>query len=35
MKAVGQDIHDGIEGLTRVMEYFSLNGHMEYLPLSV
>ncbi|KAJ5086193.1 Transcription factor [Penicillium argentinense] len=32
---IGNDLYSGIVGLTAVMEYFSLNGHIEFLPLSV
>lgn len=32
---IGEDLRSGIEGLTSVMLYFSLNGHVENLPLSV
>lgn len=32
---IGKDLQAGVAGLTSVMEYFSRNGHVEYLPLSV
>lgn len=32
---IGKDLAFGIQGLTAVMEYFSRNGHVENLPLSV
>lgn len=32
---IGKDLSSGIKGLTSVMEYFSRNGHVENLPLSV
>ncbi|KAJ5355539.1 Transcription factor [Penicillium cataractarum] len=32
---IGKDLSSGIRGLTAVMEYFSHNGHVENLPLSV
>lgn len=32
---IGKDLSSGIQGLTTVMEYFSRNGHVENLPLSV
>lgn len=35
MTGVGRDLKDGIDGLSRIMEYFSLTGHVDNLPLSV
>jgi hypothetical protein len=32
---IGKDLSAGIKGLTAVMEYFSSNGQVENLPLSV
>lgn len=32
---IGVDLKAGIDGLTAVMQYFSLNGHVDNLPLSV
>lgn len=32
---IGRDLSSGIQGLTAVMEYFSRNGQVENLPLSV
>ncbi|CEJ61948.1 hypothetical protein PMG11_10464 [Penicillium brasilianum] len=32
---IGKDLSSGIQGLTAVMEYFSRNGHVENIPLSV
>ncbi|KAJ5245809.1 Transcription factor [Penicillium chermesinum] len=31
----GRDLKAGVDGLTEIIEYFSLNGHGESLPLSV
>ncbi|KAJ5934090.1 hypothetical protein N7466_003637 [Penicillium verhagenii] len=35
MAGIGRDLKAGIDGLTQIMEYFSLTGHVENLPLSV
>ncbi|KAJ6005224.1 Transcription factor, partial [Penicillium sp. IBT 35674x] len=35
LMSVGRDLKGGIDGLSRIMEYFSLTGHVENLPLSV
>lgn len=35
MLEIGRDLKHGIEGLTSAMEYFSNQGHLESLPLSV
>jgi len=35
MMGVGRDLKGGIDGLSRIMEYFSLTGHVDNLPLSV
>lgn len=35
MKNISNDLRDGIEGLSAVMEHFSANGHVESFPLSV
>lgn len=32
---IGGDLKAGIDGLTAVMQFFSLNGHVDNLPLSV
>lgn len=32
---IGQDLKHSIEGLTSALEYFSNQGHLESLPLSV
>jgi hypothetical protein len=32
---IGKDLSSGIQGLTAVMQYFSRNGHVENIPLSV
>lgn len=31
----GKDLKAGVDGLTEIIEYFSLNGQVETLPLSV
>lgn len=31
----GKDLKAGVDGLTEIIEYFSLNGPAEILPLSV
>lgn len=31
----GKDLKAGVDGLTEIIEYFSLNGPAETLPLSV
>ncbi|KAJ5654693.1 Transcription factor [Penicillium lividum] len=35
IRDIGRDLKSGIDGLTPVMEYFSLTGHVDNLPLSV
>ncbi|KAJ5545630.1 hypothetical protein N7494_003215 [Penicillium frequentans] len=35
LMGVGRDLKGGIDGLSRIMEYFSLTGHVDNLPLSV
>ncbi|KAJ5688516.1 hypothetical protein N7462_002908 [Penicillium macrosclerotiorum] len=35
MFEIGDDLKNGISGLTNVLDYFSRNGHAECLPLSV
>jgi hypothetical protein len=35
VKQISSDLAMGISGLTDVMEYFSVNGNVEHLPLSV
>lgn len=35
MLEIGQDLKHGIGGLTSAMEYFSIQGNLESLPLSV
>jgi hypothetical protein len=32
---ISNDLKDGIEGLSLVMEHFSINGYADSLPLSV
>lgn len=32
---LGQKLKHGIDGLTMAMEYFSVHGHLESIPLSV
>lgn len=32
---IGKNLKHGIEGLTLAMEYFSVHGHLESIPLSV
>lgn len=35
MHEISQDLNHSIEGLTSALEYFSNQGHLESLPLSV
>lgn len=35
VRRIARDLEAGIAGLAATMEYFSLNGNVEYLPLSV
>lgn len=32
---IGDNLRDGIDGLSLVMEHFSINGNVDGLPLSV
>lgn len=32
---VSENLKHGIDGLTMAMEYFSVHGHLESIPLSV
>lgn len=32
---IGRNLKHGIDGLTSSMEYFSIHGHLESIPLSV
>lgn len=35
VREISNDLRDGIDGLSLVMEYFSVNGYADSLPLSV
>ncbi|KAJ5636862.1 Transcription factor [Penicillium longicatenatum] len=35
MMSVGRDLKGGIDGLSQIMEYFSVTGHVDNLPLSI
>ena len=35
VREISNDLRDGVDGLSLVMEYFSVNGYADSLPLSV